>query len=112
MLWPLILSTIILVEVSAMFALTKYGQQRHIVMAVAGIIGYLSIGILFAVLMTMTKGSKLAFVNAAWNASTVFITTLLAVIVFHEKLVWYQWIAVFLAIMAVILLSIGEAQNS
>lgn len=106
--WPILLLVIVIAEVVAMGALTMYGKDRKPLAAVAGIVGYLSIGILFASVMVITDGTKLAFLNASWNASTVVLTSILAVTYFGESLFWYQWIGVGMAVMAVILLAVGE----
>jgi hypothetical protein len=62
-LWPLLLAVIVCTEVAAMAALTQFGDSRRIVLAVMGIVGYLAIGLLFAAVMLITEGSKLAFLN-------------------------------------------------
>ena len=107
-LWPILLLVIVIAEVVAMGALTVFGKDRKILAAIAGVVGYLSIGILFASVMVITDGTKLAFLNASWNASTVVLTSILAVTYFGESLFWYQWIGVAMAVVAVVLLSVGE----
>jgi multidrug transporter EmrE-like cation transporter len=108
MIWAALLVAIVLVEVAAMVSLTRSGRTGNLAFAIMGVLGYASIGVLFAVLMEETNGTRLAFVNAAWNASTVVFTTLVAVLAFGERLLWYQWVAIGMAVVAVVLLSIGE----
>ena len=107
----LLLVSIVLTEVLAMSFLTQAGKVRKFSWTAAGILGYTSVGILFAALMRSTKGRNLAFSNSVWNAGTVVITAMVAVTVFSERLNWPTWIGVGLAVAAIGFLAYGEVAS-
>ena len=51
--------------------------------------------------------NKLAVVGIVWSVLAVLTTAIIGIVVFREKLEWYQWLGLVLATVAIILLG-GE----
>ena len=103
-----LLAAIVTVELGAMTVLTQNGRSGHWGWLTLGIVGYTFVGILFALLMQSTGGSLLAFVNTTWNSLTILTAALISVLLFKDTFLWYQWLGIGFAVVAVVLLGVGE----
>ena len=106
--WYLYFFIIVIAEVLAIWLLTEWSKKDETYIIILGIISYIIVAIFFALLMRTIKGDKLAIVNAIWQVFGLIAVTILGIWLFKEKLLLYEWIGVALAIVALILLCVGE----
>ena len=87
-----------LVEASAVYAITKWSKSSNNALLAVGIILYALVGASFAA--SLHYISNVNTVNALWQAFSLAIVSLLAALLFKEKISPVQWVGVVLAVLA------------
>ena len=110
--WYLYFFIVVIFEILAIWLLTEWSSKNKLYLIILGVLSYIIVAISFAFLMKSLSGSKLAIVNAIWQVVGLITVTLLGLIVFKDKLNVYQWVGFSLAMISLILLSVGEILKS
>ena len=97
---------IVIFEILALYLLTEWSIHNKPYTFILGVLAYILVAIQFAYIMKLAK-NKLALINALWQIINLIFITLLGVYLYKEKLSSCQYVAIVLAIIAVILLLIS-----
>ena len=99
---------IIVFEILALYLLTEWSNNEKLYYIILGLLSYIAVGVCFAYLMKIVTDKKLAVVNGLWQVINLVLITMLGVLLYKDKLLWFQWLAIVLAIISMLLLSYGE----
>jgi multidrug transporter EmrE-like cation transporter len=103
----LILILVILDAISA-YCLNKTRTNKYYL--ILGVFIYIIIALLFAYTLTMDS-KKLGIINAIWQCLNITLIFLVSFFIFGEKFTPVQYFAIFLAIIATILMIVPEFQK-
>ena len=112
--WQVILIFIALVffEIVATYYITEWSDKQETFMLLNGILSYILVALLLAMLLIRLTSKKLVIANGIWQILNLILITILGIFLFQNTLLWYQWAAIGLAIIATALLSYGEYVQS
>jgi len=76
------------------------------------IIGIAAYIVVVKLLIEAFKNSNVIFTNTIWDAVSIIVETILAVLILHQTLNnVYQWVGLFIIIIGIIFLNIGKRPN-
>ena len=112
--WQVIIIFIALVffEIVATYYITEWSDKQETFMLLNGILSYILVALLLAMLLLRLTSKKLVIANGLWQILNLILITILGIFLFQNTLLWYQWAAIGLAIIATALLSYGEYVQS
>ena len=113
--WQVIIIFIFIIffEILAIYYITEWSEKQSSFLILNGIVAYILVALLLAMLLLRITSKKLAIANGLWQVINLILITILGIFIYQNKLLWYQWFGIGLAILATILLSYGEyVQNN
>ena len=112
--WKIIIVfiSIIFFEVLATYFITEWSDNKERYFLANAILCYVLVAILFGFLLLMITSKRLVIANGLWQILNLIIVSMIGIYLFNNRLLWYQWVGVGLAVVATFLIVYGEYVQS
>lgn len=101
-----LLIILVILEILSVSSLKYWSVEKNNIFLYLGILGYLSVGILFAYILY--THSNMTVINALWQVLNIILVSTVGILIYKEKLTNLQYIGIIFAIIATIIFSISE----
>ena len=92
------------IELLTVTSIKKWSITKNNIYLVLGLLGYLVVGALFAYILYVQ--SEMTIVNSLWQVLNIIVVSVLGLVIYKEKLTTLQYVGVFCAIIASVLLTV------
>lgn len=101
-----LLIILVLLEILSVSSLKYWSVKKNNTFLYLGILGYLSVGFLFAYILK--THSNMTIINALWQVLNIILVSTVGILIYKEKITNLQYIGILFAIIATTIFSISE----
>jgi len=101
-----LLIILVLLEILSVSSLKYWSVKKNNTFLYLGILGYLSVGFLFAYILN--THSNMTIINALWQVLNIILVSTVGILIYKEKITNLQYIGILFAIIATTIFSISE----
>lgn len=102
----ILITILVILELLSVSSLKYWSVIKDNTFLILGIIGYLSVGCLFAYILY--THSNMTIINALWQVLNIILVSIVGILIYKESLSNIQYIGILFAIIATIIFAISE----